>query len=112
MDLDDTITVQVAALNYQGNQFKQMFEKELGKLCEVLYVDDFQSVFENLHENSKVKIPWKTCPYPKGPNEIYDYTLAELEKMLPPYVPGSENGNFKFAFFEVKKFLVATTFMA
>ena len=88
MDLDDTIIFRIAALNYQGNQYKQLFEKELGKFCEVIYVDDFQSIFEDLHEKAKVKVPWKACPYPKGPNEIYDFTFSEIEKLLPPYLPG------------------------
>lgn len=99
MDLSNDLTVTVAAFNFQGNQYKQMFAKELGRFCDVLYQPSLQTVFNGIHEHGKVKVAWKTCPYPKGSNVVNNFLLQDSGDILPPYVPGGEKWKFHFRYF-------------
>lgn len=67
-----------------------MGEKDLGKCCEALYQDAFETTFNDVFEHARVKVPWKTCPYPKGENELKNYLLKNIQDLLPPYLPGGE----------------------
>lgn len=98
MELSDEITMHITALNFQGNQYKMMFEKGLGKFCEALYVDSMKEAYEDVHTYFSTNVPWKTCPYPKGPNEIHDYATSDLSYLTPPYVPGGEKWQFQVRF--------------
>lgn len=87
------------ALNFQGNQYKMFFEKDFGKFCEVVYAtDDFKKAFEDFHNHATVKVPKDTCPYPKGQNEIKNFLVKDVDKMLPPYLPGGEKWQFQIRF--------------
>lgn len=99
MDLSNDLTVTVAASNFQGNQYKHMFGKELGKFCDVLYQPSLENIFNGIHEHGKVKVAWKTCPYPKGPNEAYNYLLQDAGNILPPYLPGGEKWKLELRYF-------------
>lgn len=98
IDLDDTITLTVNALNFQGNQYKVMFSKNLGKYCEVLYQEHLRTKYEEVQNYTKVKFPWKTCPWTKGRNGLNNYRLEDTEKMLPVYIPGNEKWEFQLRF--------------
>jgi hypothetical protein len=97
-DLDNEMTLKLAALNFQGNQYKQMFDKDFGKFCDVLYDDKVEDKYNNLHKHFEVKVPWKTCPYPKGPNEITNFMIDDFADQLPPYLPGSEKWQIQVRF--------------
>lgn len=87
------------ALNFQGNQYKMIFEKNFGKFCDAIYSsNDVKTILEDVHNHAAVKVPTDTCPYPKGPNEIKSYLLKGFEKLLPPYMPGGEKWQFQLRF--------------
>lgn len=50
-----------------------MVEKDLGPFCDTFYLDG-------------------TCPFPGGNYSLSDYPVSqeEYEKLIPPYIPGSE----------------------
>lgn len=95
--------MKVFALNSQGNQYKLMFEKNLGKFCESMYMqqkEGFQKLFDDFHDQSSAKVPWKTCPYPKGLNHIQNYALNLTDEFVPAYVPGGEKWQIQMRFYE------------
>lgn len=98
MDFSNEITMHVAALNFQGNQYKKIAEKDLGKFCDVLYVDNLKELYEDMQSHIATSVQWKTCPYPKGPNEVHNYLLKDMSNILPPYVPGSEKWQLQIRF--------------
>lgn len=65
-----------------------------------MYQPHFKSFFEKAHEHATKKVAWKTCPYPKGPNEVKDYLIDNVDALLPPYIPGSEKWKFEMRFFK------------
>lgn len=88
MDVGNNIDFHVVGSNFQGNQYKQMFEKDLGKFCDLLYQDVSRSTVESVFNHLTDKIPWKTCPFPKGQHDIINFLLEG--SLLPPYIPGNE----------------------
>jgi len=101
IDLDDGITMTVNALNLQGGQYKSLFTKNLGKFCEALYQKDFaQTNFADFHAHCKLKVPFETCPYPKGKNEVTNFMVADIGNVLPPYVPGGEKWKIEVRFYK------------
>lgn len=83
-------------LNFQGGQYKKMFDKEIEDPVTTLYnVTKFQSYFENFQKSQKVQIPWDTNPYPSGDNEITNLAVEDYGSMLPPYLPGGEKWKFE-----------------
>ena len=91
--------MKAVALNFQGGQYKQMFEKELGKACEWVYGSPFEQLFVDAHNCGDVKVPWNTCPYPKGPNTVHNYAIDDsFTSYLPPYMPGGEKWKVQILF--------------
>ena len=74
-----------------------MFEKDLGPLCDFLYQPTIEDWFKNLHNHMKVNVPFGTCPYPKGENEITNFLIKD-DGLLPPYVPGNERWKVEVRF--------------
>lgn len=88
--MGDDVIIKFFLLNLQGNQYKRMFEKDVGKYCEAMYKDQFEEVFNYVQGHFKKVISWKTCPYPKGVNEVINLNIDDQQHYLPPYIPGSE----------------------
>lgn len=97
-NLGDDVVVELTALNFQGNTYKYWMTKELGGVCSAIYKDMMKDIFLEYHNHAKVSIPWKTCPYPKGPNELNNLTFAKIEELLPPYIPGNEKWKIEMRF--------------
>jgi hypothetical protein len=104
-DLSNDLTISVSASNFQGNQYKQMFQKDLGRFCDCLYKPTLENIFNEAHLHGKVKVPWKTCPYPKGPNEFYNFLLQDFGSLLPPYMPGGEKWKMQVRYFNGSELL-------
>lgn len=101
VDVDDTVLVKAFMLNLQGNQYKRMFEKDLGGYCEAMYKDAFEDLFNDIHKSIKKKVAWKTCPYPKGEVEIINLGVPPFNQdLLPPYLPGSEKWQGQLRFYQ------------
>jgi hypothetical protein len=93
------MSVHVMAKNYQGNEYRRIFEKELDHLCDLYNEEEkFKEPFEYGHDHLKVKVLWKTCPYPKGPNEMFNLEVSELNRFLPEYLPGNEKWKIEARF--------------
>lgn len=75
-----------------------MGDKSLGELCTNLYNESFREGFEQFQKHQKYPVTWLTCPYPSGPNEIYDFMIDDYAKYLPPYIPGSEKWRIEVRF--------------
>lgn len=102
MDLGEKVTIHIAALNFQGNQYKKIFEKELENFCESLYKTgngSLQENFEDFHKHAQNTVPWNTCPYPKGPNELTNLLLEDKTNLMPQYVPGGEKWQVQVRYF-------------
>ena len=104
LSLDDEIDIFVEALNFQGGQYKKMFDKRLDKFCTTLYVDTFKNSYNRFNDASLVKIPFGTCPYPSGKNEINNLMFDD-DGLLPPYIPGSEKWKAEIRFLKNEEIL-------
>lgn len=99
VDLDDKLQVRARILNYLGNQYKMIAEKNLGNFCEAVYSSlKFKPIFIDYQNHCTVNVPWKSCPYPKGRNEVKEFHLSDLDDYLPPYLSGSEKWQIQMRF--------------
>jgi hypothetical protein len=96
----DNFDFSIAVHNFNGGQYKKISEKRLYKFCETLYNETFKSSFEEFQSYQKTTIPWKTCPYPAGPNEIINFMVNDYAEYLPPYMPGSEKWKVEVRFYD------------
>ena len=87
--LGDEIDMKIEAFNFQGGQYKKMGDKKLDKFCLSLYQDSFEKPYKQYYDAITVKVPFGTCPYPAGINEINNMMIEE-DGFLPKYVPGGE----------------------
>jgi hypothetical protein len=92
--------MKIFGLNFQGNQYKKMFEKDLGLFCDALYQDFFKANYEGFVSRTISKVPWKTCPYPAGPDEVTNWLIDDVGDALPPYIPGGEKWKAEVRFYE------------
>jgi hypothetical protein len=98
--ITNNMTTKMAALNFQGNQYKKIAEKNFGPFCDVLYQEGVKSNFESFVSRTTTKIPWKTCPFPAGSDEVNNWMMSDLSDMLPPYIPGGEKWKLEVRFLE------------
>lgn len=103
--LGNDMTMHGTGLNLQGGQYKQMIEKDLEHVCDTLYLDVHKSFFERYQGHLKNPVPWKTCPYPAGPNEVTNFLVEDTGNLLPPYVPGNEKWKVEARFLRDGKVL-------
>ena len=103
--IDNTVDFTASALNFQGGQYKKIGDKSIEKLCESIYDDEYRKDFDAIQAHQKYPVPWKTCPYPAGPNEIFDYFIEDFGSVLPPYIPGSEKWKFEIRLFRENEVL-------
>lgn len=87
------------ALNFQGNQYKKIGDKNIKNFCSTVYMDNHQELFEDYQSHTSNPVPWKTCPYPKGSNEVKNFLLKNSASLLPPYIPGGEKWKIEVRFF-------------
>lgn len=74
-------------------------EKKLGKFCEALFsTDSLKLAYADFHDHCIVNVPWKSCPYPKGRNEVKGFYIQDLDQNLPPYLPGGEKWQFQIRY--------------
>ena len=102
--LDDDIDIFVEALNFQGGQYKKIFDKRVNKFCTTLYTKTFKEVFDNYYEASLVKTPFGTCPFPAMKNVVTNFLISE-DGMLPPYIPGGEKWKIHMRFIKDSEIL-------
>jgi hypothetical protein len=77
-----------------------MFERSFNNLCTIGYNDTYRDNFEFFQSHQKIEVPWKTCPYPTGPNELKNYLAKDYAEFLPEYMPGSEKWKISLQFLE------------
>ena len=93
----------MAALNFQGGQYKKFVDRSTDNICSSIYNETYREIYEDFQAHQKYQkypVPWKVCPYPTGPNEIFDYYVADYGSMLPPYVPESEKWKIEVRYFK------------
>jgi hypothetical protein len=96
--MGDDLDMYGAGLNFQGNQYKKMFDKRLDKFCTTYYIDIYKAYFEDYQAHTTNPVPWKTCPYPAGSNEVKNFFVEDDGLLLPPYIPGSEKWKAEIRF--------------
>ena len=89
MPLDDSLSVSMNLYNFQGGQYKKMFDRKLDHYCKSMYKDEIKPHYEKFQASTTNPTPWKACPFPPGKNEVKNY-LIEENGLLPPYIPGGE----------------------
>lgn len=104
ISIDDDIDMTVEAYNLQGGQYKKIVDRKLEKFCQTLYVDTFKGQYARFYEASTVKIPFGTCPYPAGDNEMINMMITD-EGQLPAYIPGSEKWRVDIRFLKKEEIL-------
>jgi hypothetical protein len=57
LDFDNEITIKVFALNFQGSQYKKMFDKDFGKFCEAVYDEQLKTYYNKVQNHFDVKVP-------------------------------------------------------
>lgn len=82
----------------QGGQYKQMVDKKFTNFCNTLYMEGSKAFFENYQAHTTNPVPWKTCPYPAGSNEVKNFHVEDSELLLPPYIPGGEKWKIEMRF--------------
>lgn len=87
--IGDDVDIYIVGLNFQGGQYKKIFEKSEINFCKTFYQDYVREYYEDYQAHSTNPTPWNTCPYPAGSNEIVNYAIND-DSLLPPYLPGSE----------------------
>ena len=87
--LDDEIDMTIKAFNFQSGQYKKIFEKQLNQFCTTVYIDAFKEPHLSFYDASSFKVPFDTCPFPAGKNEVTNLMVDE-NGMFPPYIPGGE----------------------
>jgi hypothetical protein len=98
MDLGADIDAIGVGLNFQGNQYKKIFDKRLNNFCESLYHDLYRGYFEDYQAHTVNPVEWNTCPYPAGENEVKNFLIEDNGNILPPYIPGSEKWKAELRF--------------
>lgn len=88
--IDDSHVCTTTLFNFLGGQYKKFFEKSSKNLCQTMYNETNRPRFENFQSHQKFPVEWKTCPYPTGPNEIYDFTFEDFASSIPPFIPGGK----------------------
>ena len=102
--LDDENDVKVEAYNFQGGQYKKMGDKKLDNFCKSLYQEAVEKPFSQFYEASSFKIPFNTCPFPAGENEVNNL-IVDDNGMLPPYIPGGEKWRLDVRYLKQDKVL-------
>jgi hypothetical protein len=88
----------LVGLNFQGNQYKKIFDKTVYTICDSLYVDIHKDYFEKYQAHLSNPVAWKTCPYPAGSSEVNNLVADDFGNLLPPYIPGGEKWKFEVRF--------------
>jgi hypothetical protein len=84
---------------FQGNQYKRIFTKELGPLCDAIYGEALAYEIKRAMQFSNVTFEFGTCPIEPTAILLNNYTPEGNTDYLPPYLPGNFNlkkVNFKF----------------
>ena len=84
----------------QGGQYRKIFGTEGGEICTNAYNETFREYYDKFQAAQTIQVPWKTCPYPDGPNEINNFYVEDYGGLLPAYVPGSEKWKVEVMFYE------------
>lgn len=63
--IDNSIIFAFEAFNLAGGQYKKLFGRTLGPICEVLYEKHLESTAKNFLSKTNVSFPYGTCPIPK-----------------------------------------------
>ena len=103
--MGNDLVVHGAGFNLQGGQYKQMIEKSFEHMCDALYIEVHKSFFERYQEHTTNPVPWKTCPYPAGSNEVNNFLVEDTGNILPPYIPGNEKWKIEARFLREGKTL-------
>lgn len=84
----------------QGGQYRKMFGGEEDKICTTAYNETFRDYYDQFQSCQTTQVPWKTCPYPDGPNELKNFYIEDYGNYLPAYLPGSEKWKVEVMFYE------------
>jgi Protein of unknown function (DUF1091) len=103
--IDNRINGSASALNFQGNQYKKLFDKTINNLCTLIYNETFREYFDDFQRHQKYPVKVNTCPYPTGPNEIKNFRIQDYGDLLPAYVPGSEKWKLEIRFIDGEEVL-------
>lgn len=97
-DVGNENTVHVSGFNFQGGQYKLMVEKSLGQFCDIFYAEPHREVYESFSDYYTPNVEFGTCPFPANNYSMRDYLISneKFEKLIPPYIPGSEKWKIVF----------------
>lgn len=90
MPIDNSIIVSFEAFNFVAGQYKKIFGRPLGGLCDRLYDEAFSEVTKNFWGHINSSVPFGTCPLPADYLFLKDWSPSDLGEYLPPYIPGEE----------------------
>lgn len=60
--------------------------------------ETYHEYWDKFDESQKISVPWASCPYPAGPNEISNLMVQDFASFLPPYIPGGEKWKVEVRF--------------
>jgi hypothetical protein len=85
-----------------------MGEKTFNNICTLGYNETYRTHFEFFQSHQKIAVPWKTCPYPTGPNKLSNYLAKDYAEYMPEYFPGNEKWKLETHFLQDGKVVGGT----
>lgn len=101
---DNDLDILVEAYNFQGGQYKKLFDKKLEQFCTTIYMEAYKSYYDKFNSFSSVQVPFGTCPYPIVNNTLTNLLISN-EGLLPPYLPGGEKWRMNVRYIKAEEVL-------
>lgn len=76
------------AFNLSGGQYKKLFGRTIGNVCDVLNDPAMKKEVKNFLPYTNITWTYGTCPFPAGTVDVLDWTPDSIGDYIPPYIPG------------------------
>jgi hypothetical protein len=93
-----------------GGQYKLMFERLLGPLCDIFYEEHMRFTVEEFYATTNLTSwTWGQCPALAGDIFINNYMPSQFGDYLPAYLPGGEKWKGEFYYVDKDKNIIGGT---
>jgi hypothetical protein len=79
----------------QGGQYKLLFGRVIGSLCDLLWEDHIKSEAMNFLNNTESIIKYGDCPIEPQTIKFINYLPQSIGEHLPNFLPGNERWKLK-----------------
>lgn len=82
--IDDSVDFGLIGNNFQGRQYKKIFEKKYKKVCSTIFDESLKEFYEKIVENSDLP-KFGECNFIPKKYHMSNLLLQESD-LLPPYI--------------------------